>query len=530
MLPAGADARAAARRLAAAPGVEGAEPDVLYHLAWTAGAGFFPDDPRFADGTQWGLWNTGTGPSGGVAGADIRAPLGWAITTGSTTTVLGIVDTGFDLHHPELGGLLADGSPRVIRAFNSSIEGPGGAPDDSVGHGTIVAGVAFAPVEQRGRAGRRDRGRQRRLGRGFGRLPDRRGQGHADPPDATRSARSWRRGSPTRWSPGRGRSTCRSAATRTTATCATPCRSPSAAAASSSAARATAGARPDDARPQYPGYYARYGNGVSVAAIKSDGTLARFSSRGPQIDVAAPGEDIMSTFLDLPQRLRLAAARLRGVLGHVVRRAVRHRPRGARVHRAARHDRQRVPGRAPPHRARRRRAGPGRRLRLGHSRRARAAHGAPAAARGSSAARVDAQSWSKVSTDSVTLSKTRMAVNGCSIDGRYLAERWEVRTHVTLPPGLVLETPQVIVRAHGTNGQGGWPNAHAARVRRARLRRGDSRDGDEGRLRPAHLRLPHRRPAADLLGDQPDRLSSRTSRGTCASPGARSPAATPRRR
>jgi len=71
----------------------------------------------------------------------------------------------------------------------------------------------------------------------------------------------------------------------------------------------------------------------------------------------------------------------------------------------------------------------------------------------------DAQSWSKVSTDSVTLSKTRMAVNGCSIDGRYLAERWEVRTHVTLPPGLLLETPQVIGRVHGTNGQGGWPNA-----------------------------------------------------------------------
>ena len=52
---------------------------------------------------------------------------------------------------------------------------------------------------------------------------------------------------------------------------------------------------------------------------------------------------------------------------------------------------------------------------------------------------MNAQSWSKVATDSVTLSKTRLAVNGCSIDGRYLAEHWEVRAHVSLPPGLLLE-------------------------------------------------------------------------------------------
>jgi hypothetical protein len=61
--------------------------------------------------------------------------------------------------------------------------------------------------------------------------------------------------------------------------------------------------------------------------------------------------------------------------------------------------------------------------------------------------------------DSVTLSKTRKSVNGCSIDGKYFAERIEVRAHVTLPPGALLETPQVIVRPHGTNGLGGWPNS-----------------------------------------------------------------------
>ena len=36
-----------------------------------------------------------------------------------------------------------------------------------------------------------------------------------------------------------------------------------------------------------------------------------------------------------------------------------------------------------------------------------------------------AQEWSLLGTDSVTLAKTRVVVNGCGADGRYLAERWE---------------------------------------------------------------------------------------------------------
>jgi len=98
-----------------------------------------PDDPLFVSGAQWGLENSGTGPFGGVAGADIRARAGWAVTPGSTTLTIGIVDTGCDLGQPEIGGLLADGTSRIIRAFNSSIEGPEGSPADSVGHGTMVA-------------------------------------------------------------------------------------------------------------------------------------------------------------------------------------------------------------------------------------------------------------------------------------------------------------------------------------------------------------------------------------------------------
>jgi len=457
VLPPGADARAAARRLASTPGVEGAEPDAIYHLAWTAGAGFFPNDPLFVDGTQWGLWNTGTGPSGGVAGVDIRAPLGWAITTGSTATVLGIVDTGFDLHHPELGGVLADGSPRVIRAFNSSIEGPGGAPDDSVGHGTIVAGIAFA---------RSNNGVV--LGSGVA------GVSGGSGGDSAGCRIVEVKATPTRLTDALGSELAKGIAYAVVAGarainlsfggdednsdvrdamsfaqrrgCVVIC-----------GAGNGGGTGLDPARPQYPGYYARYGNGVSVAAIKSDGTLANFSSRGPQIDVAAPGEDIMSTFLtyanayDSPLRnyaassgTSFAAPFVTGLAGlaFTVRPDMIDNEFQAVLRRTARD--VGAPGRDDVY-----------------------GWGIPDAPALLEALRppyafqrgtVDAQSWSLVGTDSVTLSETRKAINGCSIDGRYLAERWEVRAHVSLPV-KELDLPQVIVRTHGTNGQGGWPNA-----------------------------------------------------------------------
>jgi hypothetical protein len=452
VLAPGADAPAAAAALAGAPGVESAQVDAVYPLTWALGGApvFLPDDPLFLDGTQWGLRNTGLGPSGGVAGVDIRAPEGWGLSTGSTATILGIVDTGFDLHHPELVRNLADGTPRVLYAYNSSIEGPGGAPDDSVGHGTIVAGVAFALtnngtvlgagvagvcggsggdslgcrlIEVKATPTRFTDALASELSKGItfavtvGARAINLSFGGDEDNDTVRDAISYaqRRGAIVICGAGNGQ----------------------------------------DERPQYPGYYARYGTGVSVAAIKSDGTLARFSSRGPQIDVAAPGENIMSTFLtyanayDSPLRnyaassgTSFAAPFVTGLAGlgfsvqpdmidnefqEVLRRTARD------VGAPGRDDTfgwgipdapALVAALAPPH--------------------------------GFVRGTANAQSWSLVGTDSVTLSKTRMAVNGCSIDGRYLAERWEVRTHVTPPAGRLLTAPQVIVRTHGTNGQGGW--------------------------------------------------------------------------
>jgi hypothetical protein len=451
VLPMGADPRAAAARLAREPGVESAEPDAVYHLV---GAGFFPNDSFFQDGSQWGLWNTGAGPFGGVAGVDIRAPLGWAISIGSTATILGIVDTGFDLHHPELNGTLADGTPRVIRTFNSSIEGPSGAPDDSVGHGTIVAGVAFARtnngpvldgrslagvcggsggdsagcriVEVKATPTRLTDALASELAKGIayaavaGARAINLSFGGEDDNSDVRDAMSFaqRRGAVVICGAGNGQ----------------------------------------DERPQYPGYYARYGDGVSVAAIKSDGSLARFSSRGPQIDVAAPGEDIQSTYLTYPNAYgspfrnwvssagtSFAAPFVTGLAGlaYTVQPDIIDNEFQAVLRSTARD--VGAPGRddtygwgIPDAPALLTALLPPRRFERGI---------------------VAAQSWTLLGTDSVTLSKTRMVANGCSIDGHYMAERWEVRAHVSVPAGKLLETPQVIVRVHGTNGLGGWPNA-----------------------------------------------------------------------
>jgi subtilisin family serine protease len=59
-----------------------------------------PNDPRFASGDLWGLHNTGQ--SGGKADADIDAPEAWDISTGSSSVVVAVIDTGVQIDHPDL--------------------------------------------------------------------------------------------------------------------------------------------------------------------------------------------------------------------------------------------------------------------------------------------------------------------------------------------------------------------------------------------------------------------------------------------
>jgi len=50
-------------------------------------------------------------------------------------------------------------------------------------------------------------------------------------------------------------------------------------------------------RPQSVDYPARWRETIAVDAIDRNGRLTRFSSRGPEVDIAAPGQDVLSTYL-----------------------------------------------------------------------------------------------------------------------------------------------------------------------------------------------------------------------------------------
>jgi subtilisin family serine protease len=83
--------------------------DVLYaEPNYILRADALPNDPRFAE--QWGLRNTGqfgvndaTGQQqAGIPGADIDAETAWNTTTGNRTVVVGVIDSGIDVNHPDL--------------------------------------------------------------------------------------------------------------------------------------------------------------------------------------------------------------------------------------------------------------------------------------------------------------------------------------------------------------------------------------------------------------------------------------------
>lgn len=82
-----------------------------------------PHDPGF--GNQWGL-NNSSNP-----GHDIHAEAAWDIFTGNPSSIIGIIDYGVDVTHPDLSAKIAGGD----RTYSL---------DGTFSHGTLVAGIAGA--------------------------------------------------------------------------------------------------------------------------------------------------------------------------------------------------------------------------------------------------------------------------------------------------------------------------------------------------------------------------------------------------
>lgn len=123
---------AVANALAIRPDTVFAEPDAII----TGGGAYTPNDPGFA--VAWGLLNTGQFQTA-IPGYDIKAPGAWDRTLGKDRIKVLVIDTGVQLNHPDLN--VGGGHDVTTDA------GTGGPVNSNDNHGTVVAGVLAAIVD-----------------------------------------------------------------------------------------------------------------------------------------------------------------------------------------------------------------------------------------------------------------------------------------------------------------------------------------------------------------------------------------------
>ncbi|HSQ34567.1 MAG TPA: S8 family serine peptidase, partial [Candidatus Binatia bacterium] len=118
-----------------------------------------PNDTRYSE--LWGMHNTGQ--TGGTADAVFDAPEAWNSATGSTGTIVAVIDTGLDYQHPDLAanvwvnalenagsaGVDDDGNGYIDDIYGIDPAGADGStpdtdPMDGYGHGTHCAGTIGA--------------------------------------------------------------------------------------------------------------------------------------------------------------------------------------------------------------------------------------------------------------------------------------------------------------------------------------------------------------------------------------------------
>jgi len=151
-IPAGRTVEEAVADFKNVPEVEFAQPDYRYHMLAT-----IPNDAEFSK--QWGLDNTGQTVNGttGIPDADIDAPEAWDITTGSSSVVVAVIDSGVAYNHPDLSANIwanadetdGNGIDNDGNGFKDDVRGwdfvdNDNDPMDFNGHGSHVAGIIGA--------------------------------------------------------------------------------------------------------------------------------------------------------------------------------------------------------------------------------------------------------------------------------------------------------------------------------------------------------------------------------------------------
>lgn len=119
----GGDGLDLAARLAGAPGVRSASPN-LYTMRKALGA-WTPDDPRYPG--QW-FWDS------------LQMPTAWGRTKGDAATTIVVVDTGCDMTHPDLVNKMDPGLDPLEHDDDASYD----ATQSGAAHGTECAGLVAA--------------------------------------------------------------------------------------------------------------------------------------------------------------------------------------------------------------------------------------------------------------------------------------------------------------------------------------------------------------------------------------------------
>jgi subtilisin family serine protease len=200
--------------------------------------------------------------------AAYRVPEQWKATRGQGVRVA-VLDTGVDADHPDLIGAVEDACD-----FTGSPHGT----NDAQGHGTHVAGTIGARRNERGVIGVAPECRllvAKVLGDDGSGTSDEVARGIDWAVGADADVLSLSLGSPD------ASVAIEKAIERAVV-----------------AGRFVICAAGNDGRDDAVNYPARWESTIAVGAVDRFGQLARFSSRGPELDICAPGADVLSTFPD----------------------------------------------------------------------------------------------------------------------------------------------------------------------------------------------------------------------------------------